>query len=227
MITPDQMVLIIEAALAEHEGRGKGSYSTRKALKIAAEKIAALTGDNGATVAAAQLENEVTSTLVDMTIATVLATLLEEEGGGRANVSISPLSMDHMMKNYTYDVRIDGLIRHVTIALRPESDLNNEEAWRSPSNRHGVMHQDEDPTGAKPQAEPKEHDRPIWAVSYFRPGDAGQTLLRCNDRADAERQLRSLDQGLLPVLQNRCCLHPNCPSSACMEEVTSGEKSSE
>jgi len=194
-----------------------------RGIESAAEKIAALIDDNGRTmVAAAALENEVTSTLMDMLAATVLATLVEEEGGGRANISYSPMSMDHMLKHYSYSVENDGLVRTVRIAAREDSDLRDESKWREPSNRHGVMHQDEDVSHARPQAEPKDYDRPLWVVSYFNQGDAGPTLLRCLDRADAERQQRTMDSGLLPVIQNRNCLHPTCPASGCTQsEVTS------
>lgn len=187
----------------------------QKELGELAEKIAALTDDSRMLAAAAAVENEVTSTLLDMLAATVLVTLIEEEGGGRSNVSYSPMSMDHMMKHYTYSVANDGMVRTVSIAMREDSDLRDPDLWRAPSNRHGVMHQDEDGSGAQSQAEPKVRDRPIWAVSFFQEGAAGPTLLNCHDQADAARQCRTLDPGLLPEVQNRHCLHPTCPSSRC------------
>lgn len=217
MLTVKQIADIIREEL-------DGTWSSDSTLvEAAAEKIAAFADDNGAAVAAAMLENEVTSTLMDMTVATVLATLIEEEGGGRSNVSISPMSMDHMMKHYVYEVRNEGMIRHVSIQMREDSDLRNEAAWREPSNRHGVMHQDEDGSNAKPQAEPKDYKRPTWAIKN------GQgSLFRMHDRADAERQLRgklpvesphdlqsSFKNDPLVVIENRWCLHTDCPSTGC------------
>jgi hypothetical protein len=211
MLTSNQVARMISAEIAQYVT--PGDTALEAAISTVADKIVVLTDDNGATVAAAMLENEVTSTLLDLTVATVLATLIEEEGGGRSNVSISPMSMDHMMKHYEPDVRLDGLIRHVSIKLRDDSDLKNEAAWREPSNRHGVMHQDEDTTGAKAQAEPHEYNRPVWAVNYFEGG--ARKLLNCHDREDAARQCRYLPADLDPRVENRHCLHPDCPSSRC------------
>lgn len=201
MLTAKQIADIIRDEHRAHNGADRF-------IETAAEKIAELTDDNGATVAAAMLENEVTSTLMDMTVATVLATLIEEEGGGRSNIGISPLSMDHMMKHYIYEVRNEGMIRHVSIKLREDSDLQDEAAWREPSNRHGVMHQDEDSANAKPQAEPKVHDRPLWAV---RDG-AGLHEMPDEDAAKAF-VLKSVDP--IAAVENRYCLHQDCPSTRC------------
>lgn len=201
MLTAKQIADIIRDEHRAHNGADRF-------IETAAEKIAELTDDNGAAVAAAMLENEVTSTLMDMTVATVLATLIEEEGGGRSNIGISPLSMDHMMKHYIYEVRNEGMIRHVSIKLREDSNLQDETAWREPSNRHGVMHQDEDTSNAKPQAEPKVHDRPVWAV---RDG-AGLHEMPDEDTAKAF-VLKSVDP--IAAVENRYCLHPDCPSTGC------------
>lgn len=218
MLTAPQIVTIIEASLAERE---KGtSRGTRAALEHAAAKIAGiLEEDNRMAVSAAALENEVTSTLMDMLAATILATLIEEEGGGRANIVYSPMSMDHMMKHYTYTTENDGLIRTVRITLREDSNLNDESAWRDPSNRHGVMHQDETGAGAKPQAEPKVHDRPVWAIRHVGV-DGEPRLAKMHDQGDAARHLAdySVDGAPLPEVQNRFCLHIGCPTTGCLEE---------
>lgn len=215
MLTSNQVARMISAEIAQFVT--PGDTALEAAISTVADKIVMLTDDSGATVAAAMLENEVTSTLLDLTVATVLATLIEEEGGGRSNVSISPMSMDHMMKHYEPDVRLDGLIRHVSIKLRDDSDLKNEAAWREPSNRHGVMHQDEDATGAKPQAEPREHNRPVWAIRVSAHGEPS-TLLMCADRADAERVMRTTGKAYSTAnIENRHCPHPDCPSSRCNE----------
>ena len=215
MLTAKQIADIIRDAHRAHNGADRF-------IEQAAEKIAELTDDNGATVAAAMLENEVTSTLMDMTVATVLATLIEEEGGGRSNVSISPMSMDHMQQHYIYEVRNEGMIRHVSIRMREDSDLRNEEAWREPSNRHGVMHQVEDTSNAKPQAEPKVHDRPVWAVRI--PIDGEEPYLRpCNDEDHARKILRAVSGSHpLAAIENRYCLHVDCPTTGCNKsEATS------
>lgn len=213
----------IEAILYDMIGRGGGDGDT---ITEYAEKIATLCGDgdDGSTlVAAAMLENEVTSTLLDMAVATVLATLIEEEGGGRSNVSISPMSMDHMMQHYLYEVRSEGMIRHVSIKLREDSNLRDESAWREPSNRHGLVEVAPDALTIdqlKPQAEPKVHDRPVWAV---RDG-AGLHEMPDEDAAKAF-VLKSVDP--IAAVENRYCLHPDCPSTGCNHsEATSDAISS-
>lgn len=209
MLNAKQISVMISDALVRAKA---DKIEPHEAIDTVAEKIAALVSDDGAPVAAAQLENEITSTLMDMTVATVLATLIEEEGGGRSNIGISPLSMDHMMKHYLYEVRNEGMIRHVSIKLREDSNLQDEAAWREPSNRHGVMHQDEDTANAKPQAEPKVHDRPVWAVRS--PLEA--CLYECADQAQAEETLRkTLPIDRLATIENRFCLHSDCPSTGC------------
>lgn len=181
------------------------------------DKLVALCEPNtNMMVAAASLEAETTELLMQMHAATILATLLEEEGGGRANISYSPLSMDHMMKHYTFTAEKTDMITTVRISLREDSSLNTEEGWREPSNRHGVMQQDESPAGALPQAEPKVHDRPLWMIR------SNGELWRMMDRRDAERQLPNyIAHDPTAVLENRHCDHLFCPSTGCTKEVTS------
>lgn len=228
MLTKEQIERIITDAIESDEAQSLSESPAH----IAAEKIAELTkSDSMMLVAAQALENEVTSTLMDMLAATILATLIEEQGGGRANISFSPNSMNHMTKHYTHSVTMDGLTRTVTIAMREDSPLAGDmEAWSEPSNRHGVALQDEDPTGALPQAEPKNHDRPIWAVRtsrYVREADEWHpVLLNCHDRADAERQCVSIangHNGRTAHVENRYCLHPECPASGCTQSEATSE----
>lgn len=217
MLTAKQIADIIRAELA-----GSLASTASDQVERAAEKIATLTADDGSAVAAAMLENEVTSTLMDMTVATVLATLIEEEGGGRSNISISPMSMDHMNQHYIYEVRNEGLIRHVSIKMREDSPLQDEANWREPSHRHGLVDMAPDALTIdqlKPQAEPKEHNRPVWAIK-----NGNGSLFRMHDQADAERQLRGegdhthaprFKDDPLSVIENRWCLHVDCPTTGC------------
>lgn len=218
MLTAPQIVTIIEASLAERE---KGtSRGTRVALEKAAEKIAGiLEEDNKMLVSAAALENEVTSTLMDMLAATILATLIEEEGGGRSNITYSPMSMEHMAQHYTYETENDGLIRTVRIKLREDSNLNDQAAWREPSNRHGLVPVESEVSGAgaKPQAEPKEHNRPVWAIRYIDKEEQPHLALM-HDQADATRHVGDYESpgAPLPEVQNRWCLHADCPTTGCL-----------
>lgn len=204
----------IERILYDFLGQGGGDADT---IRETAEKIAALSDDNGAALAAAMLENEITSTLMDMTVATVLATLIEEEGGGRSNVSISPMSMDHMQQHYLYEVRNEGMIRHVSIKMREDSPLQDEENWRKPSHRHGLVDvADESTENAKPQADPKVHDRPLWAVRD------GAGLHEMPDEAAAKAfVLKSVDP--IAVVENRFCYHADCPTTGCNHSEVASE----
>jgi hypothetical protein len=223
MLNVKQIERIIESEFNEPFGPTPPDKSF---MRRAAEKIAALTSDDGAAVAAARLENEVTSTLMDMTVATVLATLIEEEGGGRSNVSISPMSMDHMQQHYTYEVRNEGLIRHVSITMREDSPLKSEENWREPSNRHSLVDVATEPytvDDLKPQAEPKEYNRPLWVISYIGK-DGERHIALMHDQADAKRHVGDYESpgAPLPEVQNRFCLHADCPTTGCnYAEVTS------
>jgi hypothetical protein len=208
----------IERILSDFICQGGGDGGT---IREYAEKIAALTDDNGATVAAAALENEVTSTLMDMLAATILATLIEEEGGGRANITYSPMSMEHMAQHYTYETENDGLIRTVRIKLREDSNLNDQAAWREPSNRHGLVAVEPaiSGAGAKPQAEPKEHNRPVWAIRYAdQEGTPHMAVM--HDRGDATRHVGDYESpgAPLPEVQNRWCLHVECPTTGCLRD---------
>lgn len=207
------------ARIMRNEVKSCDGANLEPAITAAAEKIAELSkSDVEMLTAAAALENEVTSTLMDMLAATILATLIEEEGGGRSNISFSPNSMNHMTKNYTYSVTTDGLTRTVAIEMREDSPLRHDhDAWDAPSNRHGVALQDEDPTGAKPQAEPKVHDRPLWTVR------GPDRHYNCHDQRDAGVQLTTLQarhpEAIFHV-ENRYCLHVECPSTGCNEKVS-------
>lgn len=176
-------------------------------------KIMELSGDDGAAVAAASLERDVSSALIDLVAGTVLATLFEEEGGGRANISISPASMDHVAKNYEIGSTMDGMIRHITIKLREDSDLNDESKWREPSNRHGLVDVAETPYQAdqlRPQAEPKTYDRPVWAMRCW------GILQQAASREQAENMVRESKAGFMQAtVENRWCLHTDCPTSGC------------
>ena len=216
MLTADQIVALISNEVVNRDGLEPGAM--QESIRKAAEKIAELTkSDHTMLLAAQSLENEVTSTLMDMLAATILSTLIEEEGGGRSNISFSPNSMAHMTKHYTYVVESDGLTRKVSIQMREDSPLRHDmEAWMQPSNRHSVaLDHSLNGDGAKPQAEPHVYDRPLWAVK------GGGRLRNCHDRKDAETQCLSLTERNpeeVYTVENRYCLHWECPSTGCNEK---------
>lgn len=190
-----------------------------EAIETAAQKIYDLVKpDYTIHVAAAALENEVTSTLLDMLAATILATLIEEEGHGRSNISYSPASMAHMMQHYEYGAATEGTITTVTITMREDSPLKTEEGWLEPSNRHSIIDKAPPADDLKPQAEPHAYERPLWAMRAEMDGEP--YLRSCHDRADAERFVRGMSQSSLPRIENRWCMHFACPASGCSHDET-------
>ena len=86
MLTADQIVALISNEVVNRDGLEPGAM--QESIRKAAEKIAELMkSDHTMLLAAQSLENEVTSTLMDMLAATILSTLIEEEGGGRSPIS--------------------------------------------------------------------------------------------------------------------------------------------
>ena len=156
--------------------------------------------------AAAMAEVETTETLMQMLAATVLATLIEEEGTGRCNITYSPASMDHMMQHYNFTAEKDAMTTTIRIEMKSDSDLRTEANWRAPSNRHQI----ENVSDAKPQAEPKVYDRPVWAIRW------GEELYEYDTRRQAEADMISRDDGGIPAsLENRMCMHVECPTTVC------------
>lgn len=204
MTLQDQIEKIMLDSFDEQEHR-----HLELGFKRAAEKIVALVQPQFDMMAAgATLEAQTIQTLMAMQTATVLAALIEEEGGGRSNMSYSPMKMAEMLALYGYTVEHDKLITTVRIF---------EKASLSMLVRDG----EQADADAKPQAEPKVWDRPIWAVRIS--GDTDEPYLRqCNDRDDAERVIRALSATLITQVENRFCLHPDCPTTGCNEtEATS------
>lgn len=145
-----------------------------------------------------------------MLIATTLANLIREEGGGRSNITISPKDIAETLELYELEDNRDGLLR--TIKIKPRDGTTE---------RLRLMWQDEDTTNAKPQAEPKP-ERPVWAIRYWIRGAVH--LARMLDKADAGRQLLKYGAtGHEPpsVIENRMCMHNNCPAEHCNLEATS------
>lgn len=228
MLTAPQIVTIIEASLAERE---KGtSRGTRVALEHAAAKIAdILEEDNKLAISAAVLENEVTSTLMDMLAATILATLIDQEGGGRTNISFSPHSMKEKMAAWSYAVETDGMIRTVRISPVNADEF---EPGDGAAIQKGMILKGLGPVvdsgTARPQAEPKEYKRPIWVIRYA-DKEANPHLAVMHDRADAARHVGDYKTSgqPWPEVQNRWCLHPECPTTGCLYDDERKDSSTE
>lgn len=157
-------------------------------------------------VAAVEQRNvEITDTLINMVAATVLAVLIDEEGGGRSNITFSPKAMDDMHSRYEMSAKRDGLLTTVSIKPRPEAfpplKMENADGFGE----------------AEPQAAAHEFDLPVWAIRYYG-RDEQPYLAKMLDRADAQRHLPDYVGPFdvpEPTIENRCCLHVDCPNTHC------------
>lgn len=216
MLSVTQIAAVIRSEMRIPEDKYPGA-------DLAAEKIYDLCKPaHDIHLAAAALENEVTSTLMDMLVATILATLIEQEGGGRTNITFSPGAMQEIMTNWVYSVETAGMDRTIRIAPKKGDEWSEGEP---PSKLESLLMADSDKGEAKPQAAVHEYDRPLWVVACT--DEDGNTIFsRQLDRASAERELRSwgpqtaLERNAR--IENRHCLHPTCPTTGC-NEVTSEE----
>lgn len=153
---------------------------------------------------------EVTDTLISMIAATVLAKLVEEEGGGRTNITFGPQDMDAMHRNYEMSVTRDGLLTTVRISPRSEMlkthQVHDIIAGQAVETEASLMAQDEDTSGALPQAEAKE-ERPYW---FFNSAGTGRQGPMPRDDAQA-LVYKSVDP--TARIENRNCPKAECPNS--------------
>lgn len=212
---------------------------SEKNERIAAEKIHDLCKpDHTIHVAAAAMENEVTDTLIDMLVVTVLAKLIDQEGGGRTNFAFSPMDMAAVMKEWDYTVEREGLVR--TVRIQPKDGVEWEEGdgdlLQASSLARAMSRANEDTEIAppppitdldsvSPQAAPHVYNRPTWAVRFWCAADEGfePGLKECADRGEAMRVLRGYhdDDGRPDAtIENRWCEHIECPSTGCTHDAS-------
>lgn len=156
MLSVTQIAAIINDAIVNDDGNTSPA-------SVAAEKIYDLVKPDYASDAmVATLENEVTSTLVDMLAVTILATLIEQEGGGRTNVTFSPGLMQQVLTDWNYTCEVSGMDR--TIQITPKHGDAWEDTDRPPSEEKLnslLFIETSREAKVKPQAEPHEYNRPI------------------------------------------------------------------
>lgn len=225
MLTAEKIADIFAARIAHTI-----TAADRKGLQVAIASAAATIFEsipdyNAIMVSTAALENEVTSTLLDMLAATVLATLIDEEGGGRTNITFSPASMQEKMAAWSYRVETDGMVRTVRITpARPDEfeEGDGAEIQKGMMEKSGMkltgLGPEADSTKVHPQAEPKEYNRPVWAIRYCPEGVP--MLAMMHDYADANRHVRDYESegAPLPEIQNRWCHHVDCPTTGCLQD---------
>lgn len=171
---------------------------------------------------AEKINVEVTETLIQMVVATVLAKLIDEEGGGRASITISPADMDSMYQRYRMEASNDGLITAVKIVPREHVMPDAEVITATPASFYAESGIDATP--AKPQAPEHVYDRPLWAVRI------DGVLTPCSDRDAAKRSVPWYEinrtQNIVQV-ENRFCYHDDCPAERCNHNETSAEVTSD
>lgn len=203
-----QLVTAIRALAAsamsqdEHKGKREPSAGT-----TAYEMVAATEARNV----------EVTETLIHMTAATVLSVLIDEEGGGRTNVTFSPADMDEMNRRYELDASHDGMI--TTVSIKPREGMfpksmsvhtapaaaNAQVAPESLYREDGV-----DDTPADEQVTEHTYDRPLWAARV------DGKLFPASDQAQAEKIVASNSApDKIAQVENRFCYHNDCPAEHC------------
>ena len=101
-----------------------------------------------------------------------------------------------------------------TVSIKPRAGAFPPLSMRDPDELPG-----EGP--AEPQAEAHVFDRPVWAIRYF-DKEGNPYLAKMHDRSDAMRHLPDYASPYdVPdaSIENRCCLHPDCPAERCNHEA--------
>jgi hypothetical protein len=175
--------------------------------------------------AAEQANVETTETMIQMIAATVLAAVLDNGVGGPFRqdngswaVSFSPADVDAMYRAYDMSAKREGMLTTVSIMERAVAETHQ------PTSLY-VQAGDTDAEPVKPQAEVVAYDRPLWAIRYYS-NDGGVYLALMHDQADAMRHLPDYvgryDQPE-PTIENRWCLHPDCPTTGCTHTEATSE----
>jgi hypothetical protein len=174
---------------------------------------------------------DATETLIYMVAATVLAKLIEDEGGGRANIEFTPQDMDNMHLRYEIDAKRDGMITMVKIVPRAGAFDKEKRVVNTHEDILGVI-VDTTPAVDVDQPEPPEsfyrhpgnldlenpaldqvpehvYDRPLWATRV------DGKLFPASDRTQAERMVKGAKGDQIATIENRFCYHKECPDSRC------------
>ncbi len=152
-------------------------------------------------LAASETEHaKTTETLIEMVAATVLHKLIQDEGGGRANVSFSPADMDEMHKLYEIRVNRDGMLTDIHLEPRPTARAS----LKLSHDREGLLEIET----AKPQAVARPEE-PNWFATI------GGERRHAADRHSAENAVRlaiSDDPTVVAEVENRRCPQSKCPA---------------
>lgn len=160
---------------------------------------------------------EVSETLINMVAATVLAKLIADEGGGRANIEFSPKDMDEMHQRYEIDATRDGMLTKVKLVPRPGAFATaeiivTEDQPKAPESLYSTQDRDEAP--AKAQTPEHVYDRPLWATRV------DGKLFPASSKDQAERMVKGAKGNQIAAIENRFCYHKECPAERCNVAAT-------
>lgn len=152
-------------------------------------------------LAASETEHaRTTETLIEMVAATVLHKLIQDEGGGRANVSFTPSDMDEMHKLYEMVVNRDGMQTEIKLVPR----ATGRASLKLSHDRDGLLEIEP----AKPQAVARPEE-PNWFAKI------GGERQHAADKRSAENAVRlaiSDDPTVVAEVENRRCPQSKCPA---------------
>jgi len=183
--------------------------------------------------------------LLSLTVATVLSNLIDQEGGGRVNMTISPKHMEDMLKRYTMEATRNGM--ETTVKLTPIpgafdklSDYfitmvdEDEEDPDNPDQRPAIE-REIDAAEAQPDNLPPTAMHQEMSVSLLDVSDAKAQaapkperplwavrvegeLWPCSDKHQAESRVSresAKDPEIVAQVENRFCYHDHCPAEHC------------
>lgn len=166
---------------------------------------------------AGERTDETTGVLIDMIVGTVLMRVAEDDRGYMdlikqdGMVSFSPADLNRFWQYYD--------VQRGLVDSEGRITFNVVERY-TPAKPLGVD-PFEDMTNVKPQAMPKPHDRPLWAVRFN--GKFRKKLNKPNAQLHARDLIARYPDAIVQV-ENRMCLHDTCPAEKCTNppEVASG-----
>lgn len=204
-ITPDQFDDILERAglevsKTENNKANLGLYPTVALLNQLNELLAKDGGQAGThaydmMAAVEEINTGNARVLIELIAGVVMMKRNDNPLLDTMSVTFQPSDIDEMQRNYEFGVKRHGL--HVTVTLVRKAEPT--ESW---------TFRDDDDVPAKPQAE-AQPDRPVWAIRV------ADMLTGYPDRAMAEDMLLRMVPELGAQIENRYCLHPECPTTGC------------
>ena len=212
LLSPDQLDAILdksETRVLYKPNTGQVDLDPRLALLYQLNEVLQMAGGNAGThaydmmAAVEEINTGNMAVLIELIAAVVLSGCISDDAT-TIETSFTPQDIDDMQKRFEMSASRNGLLLTVRLDRKPEEGVS----WR--------LDETEDPVGARDQAT-GHPERPRWTVrdseGVFHPyptkGHAQLALV--NDFRGDE----------IARVENRYCLHYDCPSTHCNDEATS------